>query len=218
MIINLINKQTILLSSLLILFLLVGCSAGNNTQNNISSEDNTAESNEQNNTVNIEENNSEQLEEKEEELNDLQEEIKTKVAELQKVENELSNIEEEIEEKSNQLESGTEEDTNESANGNSDYEVIQEKADSVVIDLENEDFGTVAIHAHPEKGVQFSPYGYVDKNDHLTFTKEELRNFMEDSEEYNWGSEDGSGHPIELTPAEYYEEYIYIRDFSRSAS
>ncbi|UTR12337.1 hypothetical protein MM300_08620 [Evansella sp. LMS18] len=184
------------------------------------------------------------ISEKEEELNTVKEDIETTEEELQAVQNELNELEEELSQKRNELASVEEEleeaqgrqedsesgdnndedpadngDGENAANGNGDteHEQIQEKADSVVIGLENEDFGTVATHVHPEKGVRFSPYGHVDTEEHLVFSREEVRNFMEDEEEYMWGTQDGSGHPIELTPAEYYEEYIYIRDFSRSA-
>lgn len=181
------------------------------------------------------------INEKEEELNAVEEDKESTEEELQAVQNELNELEEELSQKRNELASveeeleeaqGRQEDSesgdnsedhayNEEggndANGDSDYEQIQEKANSVVTGLENEDFGTVATHVHPEKGVRFSPYGHVDTEEHLVFSREEVRNLMEDEEEYIWGTQDGSGHPIELTPAEYYEEYIYIRDFSRSA-
>ncbi|WP_223701130.1 hypothetical protein [Sutcliffiella deserti] len=185
-----------------ILLLLGACS---NENNDTSPADNTKEP-EHNNTG------EETLKEKEEKLQEITAEIKEKETQLKEVNNELeakrkelAAIEKDIEER----------EANE--NGQSDEVEIKEKADSVVIGLENEDFGTVAAHAHPEKGVRFSPYGYVDTEKHLQFTKGEIRGFSEDNTKYTWGTQDGSGHQIELTPKEYYEEYIYIRDFSRFA-
>ena len=126
--------------------------------------------------------------------------------ELQSKENELAKLTEEIEEKKKELE-----------DMDSVSEVIRDKADSVVIGLEHADFHTLAIHAHPEKGIRFSPYGYVDIDEHLQFTSDEIKEFSEDKTQYIWGTQDGSGHPIELTPNEYYEQYIFIRDFSKNA-
>jgi hypothetical protein len=42
---------------------------------------------------------------------------------------------------------------------------------------------------------------------------EEIKNFFEDSKEYVWGSYDGTGEDITLTPSQYYDEFINTADF-----
>ncbi|RDW19772.1 hypothetical protein [Oceanobacillus chungangensis] len=105
------------------------------------------------------------------------------------------------------------EDTDEVA---SDEEQLRETADAVVDALGNKDFASFASFVHPAKGVRFSPYIYVDVEEHLQFSAEKIGNFTNDSETYTWGSVDGSGNPIELTPSEYYDEFIFIRDFTQA--
>ncbi len=38
--------------------------------------------------------------------------------------------------------------------------------------------------------------------------------FFENQTVYHWGDYDGSGLPIDLTPGEYYNRFIYDRDFA----
>ncbi|MDA3130864.1 YobA family protein [Aliibacillus thermotolerans] len=93
-------------------------------------------------------------------------------------------------------------------------EAVLERAEKVVTALHNEDFATLASIVHPEKGVRFSPYAHVLPEEHISFTSDQVRSFMEDENSYIWGSKDGKGTPIELTPSAYYEDYLYIKKFA----
>ncbi|MCM3716317.1 hypothetical protein M3202_19925 [Alkalihalobacillus oceani] len=94
-------------------------------------------------------------------------------------------------------------------------QLITKHAKTVVDALAEKDFATVADYVHPKKGVRFSPYAYVKKA-HRSFTPECVSKMMNDSTVYFWGTYDGSGHAIELTPAEYYERFLYQKDFARA--
>ncbi|MCD8511279.1 MAG: hypothetical protein LRY73_16370 [Bacillus sp. (in: Bacteria)] len=147
-----------------------------------------------------------------EEINELTEQLDSRDETISSLETEISELEEEInrlEEEKNKLD----EKLNETANGDE----LRNAADNVVIALENKNFQNLSEYVHPSRGVRFSPYGYVNKDEDLQFSNEEVASFHEDTTEYEWGTQDGSGHTIRLTPEEYYEEYIYIRDFSREA-
>jgi len=67
-------------------------------------------------------------------------------------------------------------------------------------------------YVHAEKGVLFSPYIHVDEKS-LVFQQNQMGDFLKDEQVYTWGVSDGQGIPIELTPQEYYQKYIYDRDF-----
>ncbi|MCM3759205.1 hypothetical protein M3212_00235 [Alkalihalobacillus oceani] len=99
--------------------------------------------------------------------------------------------------------------------GETGEQLITKHAQTVVDALAEKDFTTVADYVHPEKGVRFSPYAYVEK-DHQSFTRESVRQMMSDSTVYFWGTYDGSGNAIELTPAEYYERFLYQKDFAQA--
>ena len=56
-------------------------------------------------------------------------------------------------------------------------------------------------------------YKCISRRD-VVFKPEELENFFQDEKVYLWGYYDGSGEEINLTPAEYYESFIYTADFA----
>ena len=66
---------------------------------------------------------------------------------------------------------------------------------------------------HPEKGVRFSPYTYVEVDKDIVITSEEIKTLPDNGKVYAWGYYDGIGDPIELTFEEYLAEFIYDYDF-----
>jgi hypothetical protein len=90
---------------------------------------------------------------------------------------------------------------------------LEEAAEKVINALAEKDLATVAEFVHPDQGVRFSPYTYVEES-HQVFTADELVNLPGSDETYLWGTFDGSGKPIELTFDEYYQRFIYSADFA----
>jgi hypothetical protein len=90
---------------------------------------------------------------------------------------------------------------------------FEESAEQVINALAEKDLAAVAEVVHPELGVRFSPYAYVEDS-HQVFTAEELVNLPGSYETYLWGFFDGTGDPIELTFDDYYERFIYSADFA----
>ncbi|MBP1930915.1 hypothetical protein [Ammoniphilus resinae] len=85
-----------------------------------------------------------------------------------------------------------------------------------ILDLiATEDMEGLAGYVHSEKGVLFFPYVSVDEID-LVFQQGQIGDFLKDGQVYTWGVYDGQGTPIELTPREYYQKFIYDRDFVRA--
>ncbi len=94
---------------------------------------------------------------------------------------------------------------------------LQDRVEKIILLIKNKDMEGLATYVHPDKGVRFSPYGYVDTKNHLTFTSEQVKGLMEDDEEYTWGVYDGTGDPIKLTFREYYNKFVYDVDFANAA-
>lgn len=67
---------------------------------------------------------------------------------------------------------------------------------------------------HPEEGVRFSPYATVSAED-KKFSREEFNTLVTSgkNKKVQWGSADGSGDPISLTPAEYFKRFVYDANF-----
>jgi hypothetical protein len=91
--------------------------------------------------------------------------------------------------------------------------IIYFRAKSTMTALKNRDWGLLAKVVHAEKGVRFSPYGYIDSKNDLLFTAAQVRNFDKDEQQYHWGAYDGSGEPIKLTAVRYFETFVYNHDF-----
>ena len=79
--------------------------------------------------------------------------------------------------------------------------------------LQQQDWGALAAYVHPDRGVTFTPYSSVDPNSDLNFAADQIRNLAQDQNVYIWGFEDGRGEPIQMTFPQYFERYVYDRDY-----
>jgi hypothetical protein len=82
--------------------------------------------------------------------------------------------------------------------------------------IKDEDYGALSAVAHPELGVVFAPYAMFEFASSKGFTPLEIAGFRTDATAYIWGVYDGTGEPIELTPAEYFKRFVFDRDFTRA--
>ncbi|MNB78673.1 hypothetical protein D3C75_253810 [compost metagenome] len=93
-----------------------------------------------------------------------------------------------------------------------------EAASVVMKALAAGDMRALAAWVHPEHGLRFSPYGYVDVASDLVFSRSEVEGLMHDPSLRIWGSHAGSGEPIELAFPDYYKKFVYDIDFSAGAT
>ena len=93
---------------------------------------------------------------------------------------------------------------------------IKDIADQVILTLKNKDSDQLAKFTHPEKGIRFSPYARVYIYNDIVFNAAQIKNLFSDQKQYNWGTYLDSGLEIELTPAEYFAEFVYNVDFINS--
>lgn len=75
------------------------------------------------------------------------------------------------------------------------------------------DFSTLQTWVHPDEGVRFSPYSYVNTQTNLVFGSQFFPTLPTDTSLLTWGSFDGSGDPIEFNFMDYYNRFIYDQDF-----
>jgi len=85
---------------------------------------------------------------------------------------------------------------------------------TVVELLQAQDMGALSAHVHPLKGVRFSPYGYINLQNDLVFSAQDITTLLTGTQVYNWGAFDGTGDPIDYTFSEYYDRFIYDKDFA----
>jgi hypothetical protein len=94
--------------------------------------------------------------------------------------------------------------------------VIEKRIKETIDAMMQKDMVKLAKLVHPEKGVQFSPYAYVDTTKNVRVKAADLAALWKDAKKINWGELDGSGSPIELTFAEYFQKFVYDHDFAKA--
>ncbi|MFB1082766.1 S-layer homology domain-containing protein [Jeotgalibacillus sp. JSM ZJ347] len=93
------------------------------------------------------------------------------------------------------------------------YEALLSTANEILVHLQNEEFGELANYMGNDP-LTFCPYaGNCIDHGGVQFTTAELNHFMDDPVIYDWGDQDGSGFPIELTPADYYDEWLMDAEY-----
>lgn len=92
-------------------------------------------------------------------------------------------------------------------------EVIQNKSDEVLHMLKDKDMSRLSKLVHPDKGVRFSPYSYVNADKDVKITSAAFSGLMAETKKRLWGSFDGTGDPIDVTFSEYYKKFVYDADF-----
>ena len=112
-------------------------------------------------------------------------------------------------------ETNPEQEKNEDTSEKSEEELVQEKADKIISLIKAKDVEELTTHVHEEKGVLFAPYAHIEK-DAITVKKEEVADVFQSQDKQTWGTRDGSGEPIELTPIEYYSEFIYDANYAEA--
>lgn len=91
--------------------------------------------------------------------------------------------------------------------------MIKPASDAILLALKNKDMETLASYVHPILGVRFSPFTYVSTNHDIVFGPEKIKTFFQDTNKYIWGYYGQNAEKIELTPTQYYHNFIYNRDF-----
>lgn len=92
-------------------------------------------------------------------------------------------------------------------------ESVKEGAKAVITALRDKEMETLDALIHPEKGLLFSPYVHIDKETALVFGRSELP-ALDNEKIYTWGQFDGSGEPIKMTFGQYFERFVYDKDFA----
>lgn len=93
---------------------------------------------------------------------------------------------------------------------------ITEETNAVIQALAGKDMDALAKYVHPVKGVRFSPSATVAAKNNVVLTPREIGRWFQIPEKRTWGANDATGEPIRLTPASYYNRFIYNRDFRRA--
>ena len=79
--------------------------------------------------------------------------------------------------------------------------------------IKDKDMNALSKYVHPTAGVRFTPYFHVNTQTDQVFTASQVAALMQDNQVLTWGAYDGSGEPIDLKFSDYYDKFIYDKDF-----
>lgn len=90
---------------------------------------------------------------------------------------------------------------------------VEEQGRLILEAMAANDLDTLASYVHPDRGVRFTPYEYVNLEDDLVFSPDQLRATPADSRVYRWGAWDGTGDPMDLSFPAYFARFVYDQDY-----
>lgn len=84
---------------------------------------------------------------------------------------------------------------------------VEEISNEIIEAIIDKDMKTIAKYVHPEKGLLFSPYIYVEE-DAVVIDKKDIQTLLKSNHVFNWGLYDGKGTPIQLTATDYFDAFL----------
>ncbi|PKF74114.1 hypothetical protein [Chryseobacterium sp. PMSZPI] len=93
---------------------------------------------------------------------------------------------------------------------------LKKANDEVLQTLKNKDYKTFASFIHPEKGVRFSMYAFVDPKSDKQFSKADFEKYQPTKTLFTWGAHDGSGDAYKATINDYLGKWVFSKDFTAS--
>ncbi|WP_164716850.1 hypothetical protein, partial [Paenibacillus whitsoniae] len=92
--------------------------------------------------------------------------------------------------------------------------LIASRANETIAAIQNKDFAKLATLIHPQKGVQFSPYSYLQPSTDVIVPASGLAALWTNPSPTHWGMYDGSGDSIDLTFPNYWAKFVYNANFA----
>lgn len=145
---------------------------------------------------------------------DFEVEISSLEVEVEDLESNVKALESSLEEKDNTI-NDLQNEIDTLSNPPSQSASLVNEAFTVLGHLESEDGAALANHAHPTKGVRFSPYFNVDvSSDIILYPGNTIgANMFTNTTVYVWGEYDGTGDSIAGEYASYHSRFVYDEDY-----
>ncbi|MCJ8154913.1 hypothetical protein MKJ01_14175 [Chryseobacterium sp. SSA4.19] len=86
--------------------------------------------------------------------------------------------------------------------------------EAIVQLLKDKNYRKLADFIHPEKGVRFSMYAFVNPAEDKIFSRDEFIRYQPTKTIFTWGAMDGSGDLYKATLNDYLNKWVYSKDFA----
>lgn len=94
--------------------------------------------------------------------------------------------------------------------------IVKQMNDDLLQAIKLGNYGTFSDFIHPEKGVRFSMYAFVNRNEDKHFSKADFQKYFPAKTIFTWGSRDGTGEIYQATIDSYFKKWVFKKDFTQS--
>src|SRR5690606_35520142 len=91
---------------------------------------------------------------------------------------------------------------------------LQTLSETILRVIKEKQYDSLATYFHPEKGVRFSPYAFIDTTEDIRLSADAFKAALKTGKAYHWGAFDGTGEPINLNIEAYFNRFVYDVDFA----
>ena len=91
---------------------------------------------------------------------------------------------------------------------------VRARAKDALAALKAKDLARFAAFVHPSQGVRFTPYTFVQPARDVVLSRAAVAKGLGDPQRYLWGYSDGKGDPLDWTLGQYFERYVWNRDYT----
>lgn len=82
--------------------------------------------------------------------------------------------------------------------------------------MKDQNYALLGTLVHPQKGVTFTPFSTVRPETDVTLSASQISQLASSKTIYVWGEQSGSGSLIEMTARDYFDRYVFDRDYTQS--
>jgi hypothetical protein len=93
--------------------------------------------------------------------------------------------------------------------------IIDARAREALLAIKQSNMLKLSEFVHPAKGVRFSTYSWVDKDDKW-LSRQQVRNLARRDPRSVWFTVDEAGTPMRMTAKEYLSKYVYEYDYLKA--
>jgi len=93
-------------------------------------------------------------------------------------------------------------------------ESLKKLNEGIIHSLKEKNYNNFSEYIHPQKGVRFSMYAFVNPAEDKKFSKADFKKYQPGKTIFTWGTMDGSGDLYKTTINDYLGKWVYSTDFA----
>lgn len=93
-------------------------------------------------------------------------------------------------------------------------ESLKKLNEGIIQALKDKNYQRLASYIHPQKGVRFSMYTFVNPEQDKKYSKSDFEKYLPSKTIFTWGALDGSGDLYKATISDYLRKWVYSEDFA----